>query len=191
MIRTRKELKFYIQEDSKRNGIPAGWGGHFFQMLFPSENMRIFNYLKCLRHYEYHLNNNSLIHRCLCQFYRLKLRKLGVKYNMLIPPNVCGYGLKIGHLAGGGGVLLNAKSIGNYCGFNSGVLIGNKGGQENCPVIGDYVRFGPGAKAIGRISIGPHVFVAANSVVVKDVPAHSVVGGVPAKFLKQNDNNDN
>ena len=114
----------------------------------------------------------------------MKIRRIGIRYNILIPPNVCGYGLKIGHLAGGGGVLLNAKKIGNYCGFNSGVLIGNKGGQENRPEIGDNVSFGPGAKAIGGITIGSNSFVAANAVVVKDVPANSIVGGVPAQIIK-------
>lgn len=85
-----------------------------------------------------------------------------------------------------GGVLLNVRKIGNYCGVNAGVLIGNNRGNENRPVIGDYVAFGPGSKAFGKIKIGNHVFVAPNAVVVKDVPDSVIVGGIPAKVLKMN-----
>lgn len=85
----------------------------------------------------------------------------------------------------GGGILLNAKVVGNYCGFNSGVVIGNKDVQEARPTIGDHVAFGPGAKAFGKITIGDNVFVAPNAVVTKDIPSDCVVGGVPAKVIKQ------
>ena len=84
----------------------------------------------------------------------------------------------------GGGILLNIKKCGNYCGFNSGVLIGNKGGQEARPTLGEHVAFGPGAKAFGKLSIGNNVFVAPNAVVTKDVPDNAIVGGVPAKIIK-------
>lgn len=84
-----------------------------------------------------------------------------------------------------GGVLLNAKKIGNYCGFNAGSLVGNKDSQENRPEIGDYVAFGPGAKAFGKITIGDNVFVASNAVVVKDIPSNVIVGGLPAKIIKE------
>jgi len=88
------------------------------------------------------------------------------------------------HLSGGGGVLLNIKKAGNYCGFNSGVLLGNVDAPDNRPVLGDYVAFGPGAKAFGGVTIGNNVFVAANAVVTKDVPDNVVVAGVPAKIIK-------
>lgn len=84
----------------------------------------------------------------------------------------------------GGGVLLNVTRVGNYCGFNSGVLLGNNGGENKRPIIGDYVGFGPGSKAFGEVHIGNHVFVAPNAVVTKDVPDNAIVGGVPAKILK-------
>lgn len=84
-----------------------------------------------------------------------------------------------------GGILINAKKVGNYCGFNAGTLVGNKDSQENTATIGDYVALGPGAKIIGRVFIGDNVFIAANAVVVKDVPSNCVVGGVPAKVIKQ------
>lgn len=87
--------------------------------------------------------------------------------------------------------MLNVNKIGNYCSFNSGVLIGNIGSNKNRPTIGDYVAFGPGAKAFGKITIGNNVFVAPNAVVTKDVEPNRVVAGIPAKFLKETKLEDN
>lgn len=186
MIVSRKDLKFYLEEDRKRNAIPKNWWGYYMRIFAGSDRACVFRYIKCLRHCEYHLNNSSesIIHKIAYYWYRFRLSRLGLKYSMSISPNVCGYGLRIMHLSGGGGVRIGALKCGNYCGFNAGVLIGTKNGEMNRPTIGDYVAFGPGAKAFGKLTIGDHVFVAPNAVVTKDVPSHCVVGGVPAKIIK-------
>ena len=49
------------------------------------------------------------------------------------------------------------------------------------PTVGNNVTIGSGAKVLGPIEIGDGVSVGANAVVVKDVPAHHVALGVPAK----------
>lgn len=186
MIKTKQDLQLYIDEDRKRNGMPKKWIGYILRLFMGRENAYVFRYLRCLRHLEYHLNNSksSLWHKLWYQYYGIKKSRLGAKYNISIHPNTCGYGLRIMHLSGGGGILLNVESIGNYCGFNAGVLLGNKGGKENRPTLGDHVAFGPGAKAFGKITIGNNVFVAPNAVVTKDVPDNCIVGGIPAKIIK-------
>lgn len=83
---------------------------------------------------------------------------------------------------------MNVNRIGNYCGFNAGVMLGDKDKGE-APTLGDYVAFAPGAKAFGKITIGNHVFVAPNAVVISDVPDNCVVGGVPARTLKYKNQN--
>jgi serine O-acetyltransferase len=40
-----------------------------------------------------------------------------------------------------------------------------------------------GAKVLGNITIGDEAKVAAGSVVLKDVPAHCTVAGVPARIV--------
>lgn len=50
------------------------------------------------------------------------------------------------------------------------------------PTIGDRVMIGAGAKVLGPITIGTGAKVAANAVVVKDVPAGCVAIGVPAQL---------
>ena len=98
--------------------------------------------------------------------------------------NVCGYGVTLYHLAGGG-CLVNAKSVGNYCRLQTGVLLGNSHQSEDeKPVIGDHVSFGPGAKVLGKVIVGDNTFICANAVVTKDVPSNTMVGGVPAKIIK-------
>lgn len=50
--------------------------------------------------------------------------------------------------------------------------------------IGDDVWIGYGSTILSGVKIGQGAIVAAGSVVVKDVPEYSIVGGVPAKILK-------
>jgi serine O-acetyltransferase len=75
--------------------------------------------------------------------------------------------------------------IGNNCWINQQVTIGHKD-KTGRPQIGDNVRITAGAKVIGNIKIGNNVTVGANAVVVKDVPDHCVVVGVPAYIVKKN-----
>ena len=94
-----------------------------------------------------------------------------------------GGGLYIQH---GFATMIAAKSIGENCWINQQVTIGYNG-QGDPPVIGDNVMITCGAKVLGPIHVGSNVVVGANAVVIRDVPDHCVVGGVPAKVLKQYD----
>ena len=50
--------------------------------------------------------------------------------------------------------------------------------------IGDDVWIGCGARILKGVTIGTGAIVGAGAVVTKDVPAYSIVGGVPARVLK-------
>lgn len=92
-----------------------------------------------------------------------------------------GGGLYIQH---GFATMIAAKSIGENCWINQQVTIGYNG-HGDPPVIGDNVTITCGAKVLGAITVGSHVTVGANAVVIRDVPENCVVGGVPAKILKR------
>lgn len=57
---------------------------------------------------------------------------------------------------------------------------------ENAEMIGDHVWIGARAVVLKGVTIGDGAVIAAGAVVTHDVPAHTLVGGVPAKIIKQN-----
>ena len=51
------------------------------------------------------------------------------------------------------------------------------------PTVENNVVVGAGAKVLGNIHIGEGAKIGANSVVVKDVPAHATAVGIPARII--------
>lgn len=90
-----------------------------------------------------------------------------------------GGGMYIHH---GFATIIAAKKIGENFWVNQQVTIGHK--DTGCPVIGDHVTVTCGAKILGGITVGDHVTVGANAVVVKDTQSDCVLGGVPARVIK-------
>ena len=56
--------------------------------------------------------------------------------------------------------------------------------EKRHPTIGNDVVIGSGAQIIGPIKIGNNSRIAANAVVVKDVPENATMVGIPAKAVK-------
>ena len=56
--------------------------------------------------------------------------------------------------------------------------------EKRHPTIGDDVVIGSGAQIIGPIKVGKYARIAANAVVVKDVPDNATMVGIPAKAIK-------
>lgn len=89
--------------------------------------------------------------------------------------------------------------IGNDCIFGPNVSIHSENHvfkDPNKPIrlqgatrrgvkIGNDCWFGEGAVVLDGVAIGDGCVIAANACVTKDMPAFSVVGGVPAKVLKK------
>ena len=56
--------------------------------------------------------------------------------------------------------------------------------EKRHPTIGNDVVIGSGAQIIGPIKVGNNSRIAANAVVVKDVPDNATMVGIPAKAVK-------
>lgn len=56
--------------------------------------------------------------------------------------------------------------------------------SKGAVIIGSNVWVGDKATILPNVKIGDNVIIAANSVVTKDIPPNSVVGGNPARILK-------
>ena len=56
--------------------------------------------------------------------------------------------------------------------------------EKRHPTIGNDVVIGSGAQIIGPVKVGNGARIAANAVVVKDVPENATMVGIPAKAVK-------
>jgi serine O-acetyltransferase len=94
-----------------------------------------------------------------------------------------GAGLFIDH--GTGIVIGETAVVGDDVSLLHAVTLGGTGAQrgDRHPKLGQGVLVGAGAKILGNIQIGDYAKVAAGSVVLKPVPPHCTVAGVPARLV--------
>lgn len=107
-----------------------------------------------------------------------------ILFAVVLPASVqMGRGVVLGY-AGIGTVIHARAVIGDRVIIGPNVTIGGKTPHFAVPVIEDDVDIGAGARIIGPVRVGRGAVIGANAVVVKDVPAGAVVGGVPARILR-------
>jgi serine O-acetyltransferase len=94
-----------------------------------------------------------------------------------------GRGIMLDH--GTGVVIGETAVVGDHVSIMQGVTLGGTGksDQDRHPKIGNGVLIGAGAIVLGNIRVGDGARVAAGSVVVKEVPPHVTVAGVPARII--------
>jgi serine O-acetyltransferase len=123
------------------------------------------------------LRNHKLPARWLSQVMRLLT---GIEIH---PGATIGQRFFIDH--GMGVVIGETAEIGDCVTLYHGVTLGGtsleKGKRH--PTVADNVVVGAGAKILGAITIGENSRIGANAVVVKAVPANSVVVGVPGQVV--------
>ena len=94
-----------------------------------------------------------------------------------------GKGIMLDH--GTGLVVGETAVIGDDVSILQGVTLGGTGKEDGDrhPKVERGVLIGAGAKILGNIRIGCCARIAAGSVVLKEVPPHTTVAGVPAKVI--------
>ena len=100
------------------------------------------------------------------------------------PGATIGKGLFIDH--GSGVVIGETTEIGDNCTLYQGVTLGGTGKDvgKRHPTLGNNVMVGSGAKILGPFRIGDNCKVAANAVVLKEIPPNCTAVGIPAKVVK-------
>ena len=136
-----------------------------------------------------------LVHRISHFLYKNKLKFIARFLSQIMriltgieihPGAVIGRRLLIDH--GMGVVIGETAIVGNDVTLYQGVTLGGTG--KDCgkrhPTIGNNVMIASGAKILGPFKIGDHSKVGAGSIVLKEVPPHCTIVGVPGKIVKQN-----
>lgn len=108
-------------------------------------------------------------------------RRTGIEIH---PGAKIGKRLVIDH--GMGIVIGETAEIGDDCLIYHGVTLGGTGKDQGKrhPTIGNNVLIGTGAKVLGPFTVGDNSRIAANSVVLSEIPADSTAVGVPARVVR-------
>lgn len=100
------------------------------------------------------------------------------------PAATIGRRLVIDH---GTGIVIGATTeIGDDCLLYQNVTLGGTGKDKGKrhPTLGNNVMVGAGAKVLGPFKVGDNARIAANSVVLREVPENATVVGVPGRIVK-------
>ena len=109
------------------------------------------------------------------------------KYGIEIHPAAkIGSGVFIDH--GMGVVIGETAVVGDNCTIYQGVTLGGTGKHKGKrhPTIGNNVLIGCGAKVLGPFTVGDNSKIAANAVVLQEVPPNCTCVGIPARIVRRN-----
>ncbi len=181
-VETFSDLLLWIRQDRSRYSFSRF--KYYKGLLFHTESSHAIRLLKWLRITEFFSNKiqSNLFLKPFYWFSYYYYCRLQFRYDTYIGLNCCGPGLWMPHI---GGIVINCNLMGRNCSVTKGVVIGNRRGQENRATIGDNCYFTLGCKVIGKISIGNNVIVAQNAVVTKNCNSNVILGGIPAKVIKE------
>lgn len=128
----------------------------------------------------FHERGHFFIARWISQHSR---HKTGIEIH---PGAKIGKGLFIDH--GAGVVIGETTEIGDNCTLYQNVTLGGTGKDlgKRHPTLGNNVLVGAGARVLGPFKIGDNSKIAANAVVLEEVPPNCTAVGVPARIVRIN-----
>ena len=110
------------------------------------------------------------------------LKRTGIEIH---PGAVIGKNFFIDH--GTGVVIGETTEIGDNCTVYQGVTLGGTGKEsgKRHPTLGNNVMVGAGARVLGPFKVGDNSKIAANAVVLSEVPPNCTAVGVPARIVRR------
>ena len=168
-----KDLRETIEAYKARD--PAARSSIEVLLLYPG--IRATQYHK-LAHWCY-LHDHKFLARYISQRTR---HKTGIEIH---PGATIGKRLVIDH--GMGIVIGETTEIGDDCLIYQGVTLGGTGKDtgKRHPTIGNNVLIGCGAKVLGPFKVGDNSRVAANAVVLSEIPEDCTAVGAPGRVVKK------
>jgi serine O-acetyltransferase len=164
----RETIRAYMARD------PAARSPFEVYMLYPG--------IKAVRSHRrahwFYEHKMFFIARLISQISR---RRTGIEIH---PGAKIGKRLVIDH--GMGIVIGETAELGDDCLIYHGVTLGGTGKDtgKRHPTIGNNVLISAGAKVLGPFKVGNNSRIAANAVVLSEVPADSTAVGIPAKIVR-------
>ena len=143
-------------------------------LLYPGVHATIYHRIA---HF-FHVRHMPFIARCVSQWSRFWT---GIEIH---PGATIGRRLVIDH--GMGIVIGETAEIGDDCLIYHGVTLGGTGKDhgKRHPTIGNNVLISTGAKVLGPFKVGDGARIAANAVVLTEVPDHATAVGIPAQIVR-------
>lgn len=167
--RTRYDIKAIVERD------PAARNTLEVVLLYPGFHAVLFHRFAHML-YRWHLR---FLPRLISQIVRF-FTKIEIH-----PGAEIGKGLFIDH--GCGVVIGETTIIGEDCTIYQGVTLGGTGKEtgKRHPTLGNNVMIGAGAKVLGPFKVGDNSKIAANAVVLREIPPDCTCVGVPARVVKR------
>ena len=143
-------------------------------LLYPGVHATIYHRIA----HSFHRHHMPFIARCISQWSRFWT---GIEIH---PGATIGRRLVIDH--GMGIVIGETAEIGDDCLIYHGVTLGGTGKDQGKrhPTIGNNVLISTGAKVLGPFKVGDGARIAANAVVLTEVPENATAVGIPAQVVR-------
>lgn len=189
MITTKSELREVLAYEQAiyDRMLPSSFLGRMFTKIKGVQLLLIRRWQRVSRKMDYYKlkkeHSKNPINMILYLYYSILYNNYSVKLNMEVCTENIGKGLTIYHPTG---IVVNSNAvIGENCRFHGNNCVGN-GGADNykCPVLGDNIMLGVGAKVIGDVKLANNIKVGAGAVVVNSFLEEGItIAGVPAKKI--------
>lgn len=182
----KSELKEILAKERKVY-LADSWKQRLLDAFLNRESFKIWHFVKTMRYCDYYSSNKhkSVFYSLLYLFYMRRHNKKCLAMGGQIAAGTFGAGVVIYHI---NGIVVNGYSqIGTNCKLHGNNCIGNSRDVKDCPIIGNNVRLGVGAKVIGKVYIADDVTIAAGAVVTKSCFERGVtLAGIPARIINRN-----
>jgi serine O-acetyltransferase len=165
--RLRETIRAYQARD------PAARGALEVLLLYPGLHALIYHRMA----HWFFTHHMKFFGRCISQWSRFWT---GIEIH---PGATIGRRLVIDH--GMGIVIGETAELGDDVLLYQGVTLGGTGKDKGKrhPTVGNNVMVGTGSKVLGPFKVGDNARIAANAVVLKEVPPNATAVGVPARIV--------